>query len=369
MKEFYKKVKSSDYCLSIFDGTHDSPKYKSSGFPLVTSKCIVDTKIDASQAPLISKEDYDLVNKRSAVKQFDILISMIGVNAGIVGLIKEQPKYAIKNVGVFRCKSELDARYLFYYLQSAIGKYNLRSSMAGSAQPYISLEQLRTMLFYIPNDPLKQHIVNTIGTIDDFIENKEKEYASKINLLLSLFSSFESENKTSFGEAFKTYNGGTFQSKYYVSSSSNKLITIKNVDDKGFNTESVSFLDDEHADKRFLLNAGDIVLTMTGNIGRSGIVDETNCYLNQRVLKLDCDSKSYLLAYLIKYKNEIIQLGKGTAQLNLSLEDLKQLAVKNTISDIKEFKRYDSIFESLINTKLIIKKAKEIKQILLSKYF
>ncbi|MBR0294616.1 MAG: restriction endonuclease subunit S [Bacilli bacterium] len=165
MKEFYKKVKSSDYCLSIFDGTHDSPKYKSSGFPLVTSKCIVDTKIDASQAPLISKEDYDLVNKRSAVKQFDILISMIGVNAGIVGLIKEQPKYAIKNVGVFRCKSELDARYLFYYLQSAIGKYNLRSSMAGSAQPYISLEQLRTMLFYIPNDPLKQHIVNTISSL------------------------------------------------------------------------------------------------------------------------------------------------------------------------------------------------------------
>ena len=40
---------------------------------------------------------------------------------------------------------------------------------------------------------------------------------------------------------------------------------------------------------------------MTGNIGRTGIVDEDNCYLNQRVLKLECMSKSYLLAYLIKH--------------------------------------------------------------------
>ena len=108
---------------------------------------------------------------------------------------------------------------------------------------------------------------------------------------------------------------------------------------------------------------------MTGNIGRTGIVDEDNCYLNQRVLKLECMSKSYLLAYLIKYKNEIIQLGKGTAQLNLSLEDLKNVKVKNSISEIYKFQKYDPVFNSLINIKLLIKKAREIKRFLLSKYF
>ena len=212
-------------------------------------------------------------------------------------------------------------------------------------------------------------IVNTIGTIDDLIETKEQEYTQKLNLLLTLFCSFESKTHSKFGEVFETYNGGTFQSKNYVTFSNNKLITIKNVDDKGFNTESVSFLDDEYADNRFLLEIGDIVLTMTGNIGRTGIVDEKNCFLNQRVLKIKCKYKSYLLAYLIKYKNEIIQLGKGTAQLNLSLEDLKQLTVKNSIEEIKKFERYDSIYNSLVNLKLIIKKAKEIKQQLLQKYF
>ena len=212
-------------------------------------------------------------------------------------------------------------------------------------------------------------IVNTIGTVDDLIEKKEKEYESMIKLLQRLLDSYESDNTSKFCDVFRSFNGGTFQSKYYVFSSKNKLITIKNVDDNGFNIDSVSYLDDEHADKKYLLKIGDIVLTMTGNIGRSGIVDENNCYLNQRVLKLGCSSKAYLFAYLIKYKKDIIQLGKGTAQLNLSLEDLKQLLVKNTETEIGSFKQYDSIFDSLINTKLVIKKAKELKQILLSKYF
>lgn len=163
MEQIFKKVKSCEYCVSIFDGTHDSPKYQDNGFPLVTSKCLLDNKIDSSIASLISKKDYDLINKRSKVEQFDILISMIGVNAGIVGFISNNPTYAIKNVGVFRCNNILDSKYLYYYLQSDAGKTLLKSSMAGSAQPYITLDKLRTLELLIPvNKEYQQHIVNTV---------------------------------------------------------------------------------------------------------------------------------------------------------------------------------------------------------------
>ena len=163
MEQKIEKIKSSDYCVSIFDGTHDSPKYQNDGFPLVTSKCLLDSKIDSSTASLISKKDYDLINKRSKVEQFDILISMIGINAGIVGFISDKPTYAIKNVGVFRCKNFLDSKYLYYYLQSNFGKSLLKSSMAGSAQPYITLDKLRTLELMIPiSKEYQQHIVNTV---------------------------------------------------------------------------------------------------------------------------------------------------------------------------------------------------------------
>ena len=108
---------------------------------------------------------------------------------------------------------------------------------------------------------------------------------------------------------------------------------------------------------------------MTGNIGRSGIVDENNCYLNQRFLKIVSKSKLYLYDYLIKNKSKIITLGKGTAQLNLSLEDLNELIVNNSIEEINKFSKYDYLFDYILNLKLQIKKLKEIKSKLLEKYF
>jgi len=190
---------------------------------------------------------------------------------------------------------------------------------------------------------------------------------NKISLLI--FDKYETGNNNYFNEVFNTYNGGTFQSKYYVDTSPYKLITIKNVDDYGFNTSSTSFLSEEKADKKYLLNKGDIILTMTGNIGRTGIVDEDNCFLNQRVLKISSKSKLYLLCYLNKYKKDIIQLGKGTAQLNLSLDDLNKMTIYNSSEEIDYFKKYNYIFDIMLNNRIKNKKLNEIKQNLLSKYF
>lgn len=190
---------------------------------------------------------------------------------------------------------------------------------------------------------------------------------NKLSLLI--FNKYETNIRNYFNDVFSTYNGGTFQSKYYVDTSPYKLITIKNVDDYGFNTSSTSFLSEEKADRKYLLNKGDIILTMTGNIGRTGIVDEDNCFLNQRVLKVSSKSKLYLLCYLTKYKKDIIQLGKGTAQLNLSLDDLNKMTVYNSNEEIDMFKEYDYIFNIMLNNRIKNKKLKEIKQNLLSKYF
>ena len=216
---------------------------------------------------------------------------------------------------------------------------------------------------------MEYNIINTIGTIDDLIEKNEKIYNFMVKTSKFLFDKFESNNSNNFNNVFKTFNGGTFQSKYYVKFSPYKLITIKNVDDNGFNTNCTSFLSEEKTNQRFLLNKGDIILTMTGNIGRTGIVDENNCYLNQRVLKICSPSKLYLFCYLNKYKSDIIQLGKGTAQLNLALDDLNKLIVNNSIEEINHFQKYDYIFETMLKIKIENNKLSKIKQNLLSKYF
>lgn len=150
------------FCILVFDGTHDSPKYVESGYPLITSKNL-DVNINIEKAPLISKNDFDKINKRSKVQKNDILISLIGT-VGMISYIKNEPNFAIKNVGVLRAHTLFDAKYLYYYLQSNKAQSDIKSSLVGSTQPFLSLNSLRNFIVYVPkSEEYKEYIVNTIS--------------------------------------------------------------------------------------------------------------------------------------------------------------------------------------------------------------
>ena len=70
-------IKLSEIC-DVRDGTHDSPKYVETGFPLITSKNIVNGKLDLSVVNYICLNDFNKINARSKVDVGDILMPMIG---------------------------------------------------------------------------------------------------------------------------------------------------------------------------------------------------------------------------------------------------------------------------------------------------
>jgi len=104
--------------LDVRDGTHDSPKFVDTGFPLVTSKNLTPNGLDLTNIKYISKDDYDSINKRSNVDTGDILFAMIGTIGNPV-LITSHPDFAIKNVALFK-KKQLDQcmEYVKYYLMT-----------------------------------------------------------------------------------------------------------------------------------------------------------------------------------------------------------------------------------------------------------
>ena len=73
----WEKVKLEKIC-DVRDGTHDSPKYILEGYPLVTSKNIINDSISFENVNYISETDYQNINKRSRVEYGDILMPMIG---------------------------------------------------------------------------------------------------------------------------------------------------------------------------------------------------------------------------------------------------------------------------------------------------
>ena len=136
-------INAEEYCVSVFDGTHDTPKVAETGYKLVTSKNILSNTLDLNSAYFISEEDFVNINKRSKVKQYDILFSMIGTVGSLYFETSDTIDYAIKNIGVFSSGDKEKAEWLYYYLQSSYAQQYIKRYLNGAVQKFLPLKGLR----------------------------------------------------------------------------------------------------------------------------------------------------------------------------------------------------------------------------------
>ncbi|MDM1020430.1 restriction endonuclease subunit S [Acinetobacter sp. VNK23] len=164
------------YLLSLIcdvrDGTHDSPKYKDNGIPLVTSKNIVDDILDLSNVSLISPEDAFKIDKRSKVDKGDIIMSMIGT-VGSAVLLLEDPEFCIKNVALFKPKKVL-GEFLVQLIRSKNFQDYLEGSMDGGIQKFVSLGTLRNMEISLPSEQEQIAIATILSDMDSEIQALEQ---------------------------------------------------------------------------------------------------------------------------------------------------------------------------------------------------
>ena len=170
--------------FDVRDGTHDSPKYQSEGFPLVTSKNIYTGKLDLSNVKYISKEDHEKISTRSKVDKFDILFAMIG-SIGNPVIIECEPEFSVKNVGLFKYYdiNLTPPRYLHLYL--TLAELWFKEEASGAVQSFVSLGKLRG--FPIPVPPL----------------DEQHRIVAKVDELMSLCDQLESQTEDNI-EAHKT---------------------------------------------------------------------------------------------------------------------------------------------------------------------
>jgi type I restriction enzyme S subunit len=153
--------------------------------------------------------------------------------------------------------------------------------------------------------------------------------------------------KIALGKLMSFDNGYAFQSKTYLSSGKYRIITIKNVLDGKIDSQGAANINEipTRMKSNCFLSKGDVLLSLTGNVGRVGIVYEDNLLLNQRVAKI-CPFNNALLPWLYYYfrlpstKVSLETIAKGTAQQNLSpVETLKlqipfEMASANNLSQV-----------------------------------
>ncbi|MFZ1360660.1 MAG: restriction endonuclease subunit S, partial [Candidatus Saccharimonadales bacterium] len=151
------------------------------------------------------------------------------------------------------------------------------------------------------------------------------------------------------------YSGYAFKRTDFNPDGKYGLVTIKNVQDGNFLNECSDHLSivPEKAPDYVYLNTGDILLSLTGNVGRVCIVHGNDLLLNQRVSKLVGVDGRYSFAYFMfrqnEFKDKLISMSRGTAQLNLSPIETKKIKIKLPPADTLEnfYSEAESLFESI----------------------
>ena len=383
-------LKATEICYKVFDGTHDSPKYIENGYPLVTSKYISNNKIDTISPSKISKKDYDKINTRSKVMTNDILISMIGT-VGLVARIKDDPCFAIKNIGVLRPKSELDSKYIFYYLQSNYAQELITSQLNGSTQQYLSLEKLRNLdILYPKNENYKRHIVNIIGSIDDLIE----QYNSSINKLWDLITlkysksfpnihNLKGLNVKSLNDVCDRFATGLNpRNNFKLGYGTNYYVTIKNFETGNlFLNDKCDKVDDDallKINNRSDLQKGDILFSGIGTIGRTYLIPETpvNWNISESVFSIRPSKEiSSEFLYLLLTDQDMQSYShdnaSGSVQKGIRMADIKAYKFNSpSKEEIFEFtNNVLNLFIKIENFKKQISYLTNLKENYLKKFF
>lgn len=180
----WKHAKFSDV-LDVRDGTHDSPQYYDSGYPLVTSKNLKDGQITDKDIKYICQEDYDKINERSKVDVSDILFAMIGTIGNPV-VVQVEPKFAIKNMALFKNIGKINPFFVKYYLESKNVMDKMQKEAKGSTQKFVALGYLRAFPINVPTEAEQTEIVRIFDCL--FAKEQQAKEAAeavleKIDLL------------------------------------------------------------------------------------------------------------------------------------------------------------------------------------------
>ena len=340
----WTKVKLKDCCHSISDGDHLPPPKSDSGVPFVTIANIDATNhIDFGNTMFVPYEYYNNLNDIRKAKFNDILYSVVG-SFGKPVLIKENKPFAFqRHIAILRPNNGIvDSRFLYYVMLSRDFYMQADTVAIGAAQRTISLTALRNMEVELPSMEIQHRIATILSRYDSLIENYQKQIKLLEEAAQRLYKEWfvdlrfpghentniidgvpEGWEKKRLNNLVNLQSGYAFKSSTFEESGQYKIVTIKNVKDGLFDGDNVSFIKSipEKMPAHCLLQTGDILLSLTGNVGRVCFIIGKNYLLNQRVAKLDSHYPAFTYCLFRNHDMfiEVNNLANGAAQQRSSV--------------------------------------------------
>ena len=166
----------------VRDGTHDSPRYHATGFPLITSKNLKREGLSFDDVNLINEQDFVKINQRSAVHKGDVLFAMIGT-IGNPTLVTVEPNFAIKNVALFKIPQGQSGAFLKHYLASGWVISKMMQEARGTTQKFVGLGYLRDFPINVPPLAKQLEVVESLDELSAETQCLESLYQRKLAAL------------------------------------------------------------------------------------------------------------------------------------------------------------------------------------------
>ena len=294
---------------------------------------------------------------------------------------KDEPALVSPAYSIFEVTcNELLSEYLELILKSNNFDHLCWFHTDASVRGGLSWDDFADLKINVPSIKEQEKIINDFNVIADRISLLKKINIALEKLINIHFKkefkplSFDMKGELTLSRIISFGNGFAFDSESYTKEGKYRIITIGNVNNGFLDTSKVNFLNNvsKKIIENYLLNEGDILISLTGNVGRTALVDEENLLLNQRVSRIICDENSVAFAYALfrceETRSFLEDISKGTAQLNLSPVELLNVKVDYDLNLIKEFGiKFNKLLKIIINNSKQIKILEKFKDNLLVK--
>ncbi|MEB7737633.1 restriction endonuclease subunit S [Enterococcus hirae] len=367
----WEQVKLKDVA-TVFDGTHQTPKYTESGVKFVSVENIKTLETEK----YISQEAYDSEYSKKQAEKGDVLMTRIG-DIGTAKVIETDEPLAYYVTLALLKPNEIDSSFLAWLISSPEVQRNIWKRTLHIAFPKkINLGEINQIEMNVPS--LEEQ--TKIGTFFKQIDNTITLHQRKLDLLKETKKGFlqkmfpkngakvpeirfpgftEDWEERKLGGIGKTYTGLTGKSKEDFGHGDAKFVTYMNV----FQNPKATLEQLENVEidpRQNEVKKGDVFFTTSSEtpeeVGMSSVWthDINNIYLNsftfayRPTIKFDLDYLAFMLRSQ-SVRKKIIYLAQGISRYNISKTKMMDISVPIPVN-FEEQQKIGAFFKQLDDT-------------------
>lgn len=174
-------------CEKVTDGTHQSPKWESSGVPFLFISNIVDGKINYDTNKFISDETFAELTRTTLIEKGDILYTTVG-SYGNVAVVPGDRDFCFQRhiAHIKPSRQMVDPQFLAGMLSSSVVRQQADRLVRGVAQKTLNLRELKEIkVFDLPMEDQENYlrIIDPINKVAERQLFSGRELDKKFNAL------------------------------------------------------------------------------------------------------------------------------------------------------------------------------------------